>query len=262
MSDAMVPTGMRLRSLDEIERLAATLARAKTMVPRAFANDPAAIAAVILTGLELDMGPMEALRSIHMIEGKATLSAESMLARAMRRGVTVRWLRHDAQVASCEIERGGITHTWTFSMADAQRAGVTGKSVWKAYPDAMLRARCISSALRAICPDVLGAGVYTAEEIDETAPSTTATVIESSAPVETAPALPAETRRHTLDDCTTADDVAAWCSAHADRLASLAGERRSGAKAKIVAAAERTGADIMGALEAAGLLDAPAEEGA
>jgi hypothetical protein len=37
---------------------------------------------------------------------------------------------------------------------------VAGKDNWKRHPAAMLRARCTSAAMRAFCPEYLGAGVY------------------------------------------------------------------------------------------------------
>jgi hypothetical protein len=75
---------VQIGSMAEVFRLAGALAEARNFEPRAYAGDANAIAAAILTGIELGIGPMEALRSIHMIEGKPTMSAEMMLARAMR----------------------------------------------------------------------------------------------------------------------------------------------------------------------------------
>jgi hypothetical protein len=56
--------------------------------------------------------------------------------------------------------------TWT--LADAQRAGLGGGDNWKKYPRAMLSARCKAELARDVYPDVL-AGVYETSEADEIA---------------------------------------------------------------------------------------------
>jgi len=53
----------------------------------------------------------------------------------------------------------------SFTIEQAQRAGVTGKDNWKKYPEAMLRARCISALARAVYPDVV-LGIYETDELE------------------------------------------------------------------------------------------------
>lgn len=251
---------VQIGSMGEVFRLADALAKARNFVPRAYAGDSNAIAAAILTGIELGIGPMEALRSIHMIEGKPTMSAELMLARALRAGIRCRWLRHDAAAAELEVTRDGVVQRMSFTMDEAKAAGLAGKGNWSKFPAAMLRARCASAALRAFAPDVLGSGIYTPEEL---APDTA--VREDGTPIDATPARaevveskPAEApRARTLDDCEDADAVLAWCREHAHRLSALEGPKRSRAHAAIEAAAVRTGLDEMTALECAGLVAPP-----
>ena len=161
--DSLAVSGaVRIDGFGDVARIADVLAKAEGFVPRQYLGRPPAIAAAILTGIELGMGPMESIRAIHIIEGKPTMSAELMLARARRAGVRTRWLETSATVARLAVMVPGDTEwqvmAWTWE--DAQRAGVAGKDNWKRHPAAMLRARCTSAAMRAFCPEYLGAGVY------------------------------------------------------------------------------------------------------
>lgn len=159
---------VELRGLSDVFALAEQLARAGGFVPRAYNGKPEAIAACILTGLELGLGPMESLRAIHVIEGRPSMSAELMLARAIRAGVRPKWIRNDETEARLELSRDGFEpHTHSFTMDDARRGGCAGKDNWKRWPANMLRARCVSGALRAFAPDVLGAVSYVPEEIED-----------------------------------------------------------------------------------------------
>jgi hypothetical protein len=51
-------------------------------------------------------------------------------------------------------------------MQDATRAGLTGNPTWKKFPRQMLKARCISEAVRGIFPGVLS-GLYAPEEVSD-----------------------------------------------------------------------------------------------
>lgn len=159
---------IEIRGIADVLTLATHLAKAKGFVPRALLGDPGSIAAAILTGLELGMGPMEAMRSLHVIDGRTTMSAELMLSRAIARGVRHQWLETTATVARIRLERDGSRpFDLAYTIEDAQTAGLARKDNWRGHPKAMLRARCISAALRAYCPDVLGSGIYTPEELGE-----------------------------------------------------------------------------------------------
>jgi hypothetical protein len=78
----------------------------------------------------------------------------------------VRVIRSDA--VGCEIEYRRRTWTkperFSFSIDDAKRAGLTSGNTWQKYPQAMLRARCISAVARMAFPDSIG-GMYLPEEL-------------------------------------------------------------------------------------------------
>lgn len=154
-------------SIDEGYELAKLLC-ASGLLPRG-AQRPEAAFAIIATGRELGLTAMQSLRSIHIIDGKPTLSADLILALCKSRPdvcVYFRLVESTERGATYETQRKGEPEptrmTWTWE--DAQRAGVTGKDNWKKYPAAMLRARCITALARAVYPD-LAMGVYDPDEV-------------------------------------------------------------------------------------------------
>lgn len=135
-------------------------------LPRAV-NTPEKAMAIIQTGKELGLGPMQALRSIHIIEGKPTMSADLIagLALAKLPGSVLRVSESSDKQCVIEAGRAGQKLTsFTYTMADAQRAGLAGKDNWKKHPRAMLRARAITEAARAIFPDTC-VGLYDPDEL-------------------------------------------------------------------------------------------------
>lgn len=127
-------------------------------------------AAIILAGRELGMQPMRALRSIFMVKGKITESADSQLARFKSDGGhatfktldesrAVLWLRHP----------NGDEHTETSTMDDAKRAGLTSSGMYTKFAKAMLRSRAITAGLKSIGWEG-GAGVYDPSEMDAPEP--------------------------------------------------------------------------------------------
>lgn len=139
------------------------------LLPRALQGKPADVLIVLLTGRELGIGPMQAIRGINVIDGKGVTSADLMVALAIsKRDVCeyFRLLESSPQKATYETKRVGsepVKLTWTIQQA--QTARLTGKQNWQTYPDAMLRARCAAALARAVYPDLF-LGVYTPEEAE------------------------------------------------------------------------------------------------
>lgn len=133
-------------------------------LPRAI-QTPAQAVAIILTGRELGIGTMQALRAVNVIQGKPALSAELMASLILSKGHRIEWTVNTESEARVKItRRDGSHHEDGFTLEEAQRADLLGKDGWKKYPKAMLRARALSLTARAICPDAI-AGVYTYEEM-------------------------------------------------------------------------------------------------
>lgn len=140
------------------ERLAKT-----TMVPKAFQGRPADVLAIMLKGAELGLPPMASLAGVMIIEGKTGLSAELMASLVKAASVTKLFQLTESTdaVATYQYQRQGMPEPklFSFTIKQAQAAGLAGKDVWKKYPAAMLRARCISALCKAEFQDVVN-GVY------------------------------------------------------------------------------------------------------
>ena len=114
--------------------------------------------------------PAEAARDYHIINGKPSLKSEAMLARFQQAGGKVEWhdYTHESVSGTFSHPQGGtLKVSWTIK--DAERAGLTGNPTWRKFPRQMLKARCISEAVRGIYPGVLS-GLYAPEEVAEFGP--------------------------------------------------------------------------------------------
>jgi hypothetical protein len=126
---------------------------------------PAAAVAVMLTGRELGIPVMQSFRSIYVVKGKPTLSAQLMGALILRDGHSYKIVTSTNEVCTIEFRRkSGQVYAHTFTLEDAKRANLAGSPTWQNYPKAMLFSRCMSAGARACMPDVIG-GLYTPEEI-------------------------------------------------------------------------------------------------
>lgn len=124
--------------------------------------------AIIIAGKELGMAPMQALRSMYVIDGKTVMSADLMVALAKRNPECefFRMVTSTPKIATYEAKRKGDPEPTrlSFTIEEAIMAGVTGKDNWKKYPTAMLRARCSAALARIVFPDLL-LGVYDPDEL-------------------------------------------------------------------------------------------------
>ena len=154
--------------LGDAVRLAEVIADTE-LVPQVMRKRPDAVAAVILAGHELGLGPMQSLQTIDLIQGRPSLSPEGMRALVLSAGHTIVVEATDkAAVVKCH-RREWTAEQWTsytFTIEDAKRADLLGKENWKKYPRAMLTARATSEAARATFADVIAGLSYTAEEIE------------------------------------------------------------------------------------------------
>lgn len=133
------------------------------------ARDMAQAAVKIQAGAELGIPPVAAMSSIYIVEGKPTLSAVLMGALVKRSGrYNYRVVEHTAEKCSIAFFEGkeqiGVS---TFTVEDAQAAGVLRNPTWGKYRRNMLFARAMSNGCRWYCPDVFGGPIYTPEELGE-----------------------------------------------------------------------------------------------
>lgn len=133
------------------------------------AKTPEQALLVMMSGRDLGLSYAQSLRAFHVIENKPSLSADGMVAVALvRRDVCeyFKTIEVTNDHATVETKRAGQeAQRYTFTMADAQRAGVGGKPNWQRYPSRMLLARARSALARDVYPDLL-MGLYDPDEVE------------------------------------------------------------------------------------------------
>lgn len=157
---------MKPRTLDEALKYAEMMSQSD-LVPSSYKGKPGNILVAIQMGMELGMTPMRALRSIAVINGRATIWGDELLAMVQSSPVC-EWVDESESsdtVGICTVKRKGHPrHTQTFTLDDAKRAGLLGKQgPWQQHTARMLKLRARGFALRDKFADVL-AGLVTSEE--------------------------------------------------------------------------------------------------
>ena len=134
-------------------------------------DTPERLMAVLATGKELGMPPMVAINNINLIAGRTVVSSAMMGALLKERGMEYAWTKDHFVEESGRIttelavdylsKLTGKVKTVTFDVSWGQfvKAGYTTKDNWKKMPKEMMRARCMSGAIRANFPEIM-LGMY------------------------------------------------------------------------------------------------------
>lgn len=123
---------------------------------------------IMAQGRELGIPATVALRGIVVVQGKPTCSAELMMALVHRTygQSAMRVFKTDSRSCTVQYRQAGWDgiSEHTFTIEEAEQAGLFKNPVWKQYPAAMLRARCISAAVRFAFPECIS-GLYSPGEV-------------------------------------------------------------------------------------------------
>lgn len=141
-----------------------------SFVPAAFRGKVPEVLACVATGRALGLPDMTSLRGIHVIEGKATLSAELMVAIVRSHGHSISGTVDDkkAVVKGRRTDNGDEMEA-TFTLEMAEKAGLVNKANWKKHPDDMMWARAVSRLCRRLFADCFAGASYVPEEVEATA---------------------------------------------------------------------------------------------
>jgi hypothetical protein len=183
--------------VSSLERIAAIVAKSGM---GGFKTPEQATVAMLLALAEgIPLGRI--IHEYHVINGRLSLRSECMLARFQKAGGTVEYLVHndtEVGVIASHPRGGSLTVTWTIERA--RKAGLTSNPTWAKHPAAMLTARAIAEAVRAVYPACLS-GIIAEEEAEEV--GTEGQFNRPSGALEPAP-LPAFGRRRTRGNGSTA----------------------------------------------------------
>lgn len=160
---------------------------------------------IALTGRELGIGMMEAIRGINVIQGKPSVSPQLMLALAIRTGQMESYsLKVINGAAEAIVKRKGWPeHKVVFGPTEAKALGLAGKDNYLKQPETMFKWRALAQALRFTFPDAIS-GIYTFDEMGaEVEVKEDGSITMAEAPLPPSVAMPKE---KAIDAETTATD--------------------------------------------------------
>lgn len=166
--NALTQFSLAPQTLDEAMRYAEMIADTE-MVPKDFRGKAGNVLVAVQMGAELGLPPMQSLQNIAVINGRPAIWGDALLALVSGRSDCEDVVEECTdREAKCTIKRRGKSPvTRTFSMDDAQKAGLAGKQgPWTQYPKRMLQMRARSWAIRDCYPDALK-GISIAEEAQD-----------------------------------------------------------------------------------------------
>lgn len=186
----------------EAHLIAQSLAKT-SFVSTTMRNNADEVTAAILTGQEVGLQPMSALRSIDVIQGTPAMRAIAMRGLVQATGHEI-WVEEQTETRARVCgQRKGSPHVqrsvWTIDRA--QKLGLAGKDNWRKQPDAMLIARATAEVCRLIASDVLLGMPYAVEELDaDTEPTTAEAKPTKRRTARRAPFPPAEPEAPELEE--------------------------------------------------------------
>lgn len=191
-----IAAGLQERA-DYIARLAPS-----TILPTAYRGNAANAFVAAETGAALGLEPLQALASIAVINGRATLSSDLMAAVIRRAGHTLRIVENSPESVTATLIRADdktFKFEVTWDKDKAVKAGLWGqRGPWSQYPTQMLRARAITEVARQGASEALMGMIYSPEDFGATI-TDTGEVIEAEivdeAPAKPAPAKPKASQR-------------------------------------------------------------------
>jgi hypothetical protein len=208
-TDVVRHAGARAGSEMEQVEVAFRIGQAAARAGNYKSKNEAELALRVKYGMEMGLGPATALQSVTVINGSPALTAGAIASKLGGHP------QYDYEVTEHTDERCTIVvyrhkrGEWracppsTFTMQDAQTAGLVRQGPWKNYPKNMLFARALTNAARWHAAEVFGGPIYTPDElgaeVDEegavvSVPAQTSAQAESQAPepiVEQPQVLPA-----------------------------------------------------------------------
>lgn len=154
-------------AMDRLARLA-NLLHSSGMFPDCKTTQQAGVK--VLAGMALGFDAFTSMQCIDIIQGKASLSGLGW-ATKIRQSPRYDYRIIESSDTRCAIEFLGdgkpLGPEVVFTIDDARKAGLAGKSTWKQYPRAMLRNRAMTEGARMYCPDVGCGSIYTKEELSD-----------------------------------------------------------------------------------------------
>lgn len=144
------------------------------LVPKSFRGKPQDLFLCWALGYQIGMSPEQAMQCIAIVNGKAVMWGDEMLALCMSHRdfddiIENPIVKNDSVIGyHCTIKRKGKADKESlFTLDMAKKAGLLAKGgVWNQYPERMLKLRARGFALRDAFPDALK-GIKSREEVED-----------------------------------------------------------------------------------------------
>jgi hypothetical protein len=144
------------------------------LVPKSFRGKPQDLFLCWALGYQIGMSPEQAMQCIAIVNGKAVMWGDEMLALCMSHRefddiIETPILKNDAVIGyTCTVKRKGKADKESvFTLDMAKKAGLLAKGgVWNQYPERMLKLRARGFCLRDAFPDALK-GIKSREEVED-----------------------------------------------------------------------------------------------
>lgn len=161
-----MPVVLMPQSMSDVMQAADFLSKS-ALIPSALRGKPADVAIIVMTGMELGIGPMQALQNIAVVNGKPTAEGKLLLAliqsRCPEAGIEI---QSEPTKAVVKMTRGKNSYTATWDTARARTLGLMDKPNYKSQPGTMLKWRAVADAARTLFSDVV-LGILTNDEAED-----------------------------------------------------------------------------------------------
>lgn len=155
---------------------------AASLLPRQYQQNPGNVLIAMELGEALGIPAIQAINSIHVIEGKPSASADLMAALVRKAGhkLRVTVARNPLHVVATLIRADDPDYPFEAEWDEekAKTAGLIGKGNWKTYPDQMMRNRAITEVIRMGASDAMYGVIYSPEELGAEISATGELVVE------------------------------------------------------------------------------------
>lgn len=159
--------GSEMEAVEVAFRIGAAAARAGNYKSK----NEAELALRVKYGMEMGLGPATALQSVAIINGSPALTAGAIASKlAAHPEYDYEVTEHTEDKCTIVVHRFKRGE-WracppsTFTMADAEKAGLVRQGPWKQYPKNMVFARALTNAARWHAAEVFGGPIYTPDEL-------------------------------------------------------------------------------------------------
>jgi len=140
------------------------IASAKQALPPGYANNPGAVLLATEWANAHEVDLLTTLQTVNFVHGRPVVDATMQRALANRSGYDVRPVEITDTHATVAVRKGGEElGRVTYTMEDAEIAGLDKKENWRKNPKAMLVARATTTAMRWHAPEVM-VGIWAEDE--------------------------------------------------------------------------------------------------